>query len=219
MFSQELIWSGEICYTNIVVSRPILKMRREDKLPMKWCISLRFHSVTRQLTFFQTRNIKADHEAAEHFVLHRGLSTNHRRDEIFRKMVFFVCWLAAKYTLLLLTHFRKSRKTNSMAIATTRASAVVAKTLNDVNQTLLLPVLSDGHKHSVTPKQIPTEATVFSFEAVLSRQNEKQSDLYFAILLSTEQQLDYWRTESTKTTENRREHSHTARTQGTGDCC
>ena len=40
---------------------------------------------------FQTHNIKADHEAAEHFVLHRGLSTNHRRDEIFQKMVIFVC--------------------------------------------------------------------------------------------------------------------------------
>jgi len=30
MFSQELIWSGDICYTNIVVSSLILKMRSED---------------------------------------------------------------------------------------------------------------------------------------------------------------------------------------------
>ena len=30
MFSQELIWSGEICYTNIVVSSLILKMRSKD---------------------------------------------------------------------------------------------------------------------------------------------------------------------------------------------
>ena len=32
MFSQELIWSGEICYTNIVVSGLVLKMRSEDTL-------------------------------------------------------------------------------------------------------------------------------------------------------------------------------------------
>ena len=64
MFSQELIWRGEICYANFVVSALILKMRSEDTFLEKWCISLPFHSVTLA--------IKADHEAAEHFVCHRG---------------------------------------------------------------------------------------------------------------------------------------------------
>ena len=67
MFSQELIWRGEICYTNIVVSGHILKMRSEDTLLEKRCISLPFHSVTLA--------IKADHEAAEHLVCHQGPST------------------------------------------------------------------------------------------------------------------------------------------------
>ena len=67
MFSQELIWRGEICYTNVVVSGLILKMRSEDTFLEKWCISLPFHSVTLA--------IKADHEAAEHFVCHRGPSS------------------------------------------------------------------------------------------------------------------------------------------------
>ena len=42
----------------------------------------------------------------------------------------------------------------------------------------------------MTPKEIPTESIVFSVEAVLCCQNEKKSDLYFLIRLSTEQQLD-----------------------------
>ena len=89
MFSQELIWSGEIYYTNVVVSRLILKMGSEDTLLEKWYISLRLHSVTRQYFFkleyaqFVARAIKADHEAAGHFVCHRRLSTNHRRRERF----------------------------------------------------------------------------------------------------------------------------------------
>ena len=66
MFSQELIWK-EICYTNIVVSGLILKMRSEDTILEKWCISLPFHSLTIA--------IKADHEAAENFVCHRGPPT------------------------------------------------------------------------------------------------------------------------------------------------
>ena len=44
MFSQELIWSRKICYTNIVVSSLI--MRSDDVLLEKRCISLRYHSVT-----------------------------------------------------------------------------------------------------------------------------------------------------------------------------
>ena len=131
-------WFGaEKCVIQISWFRDLF-WRWEGKMSFQWndVFHWIFISLRGNWHFFQTRNIKADHEAAEHFVLHRGLSTNHRRYEIFWKMVIFVCWLAAKYTLLLLTHFRKSRKTNSMAIATTRASAVVAKTLNDVNQTL-----------------------------------------------------------------------------------
>ena len=45
----------------------ILKMRSEDTLLEKWCISLPFHSAALAS--------KADHEAAEHFVCHRGPST------------------------------------------------------------------------------------------------------------------------------------------------
>ena len=41
-----------------------------------------------------------------------------------KKMDIFVCWLALKYILLLLTHFQK---TNTMAIVTTCASADVTK--------------------------------------------------------------------------------------------
>ena len=64
MFSQELIWRGEIKCTNVLVSGLIFKMRSKDTLLEKRCISLPFHSVTLA--------IKADHEAAEHFVCHRG---------------------------------------------------------------------------------------------------------------------------------------------------
>ena len=67
MFLQELIWTGEICYTNIVVSWLILKMRSEDTVLEKWCISLPFYLVTLA--------IKSDHEATEHFVFNRGPST------------------------------------------------------------------------------------------------------------------------------------------------
>ena len=45
----------------------ILKVRSEDTLLEKWCISLPFHSAALAS--------KADHEAAEHFVCHRGPST------------------------------------------------------------------------------------------------------------------------------------------------
>ena len=47
MFSQELIWRREICYTTIVV----LKMRSEDTLLQQWCISLCFNSVAHQHFF------------------------------------------------------------------------------------------------------------------------------------------------------------------------
>ena len=115
--------------TNIVVSRLILKMRSEDMLLEKLCISLRFHSVTRQHFFkleyaqLVSQAIKADHEEAEHFVCHSRLSTNHHCDELFQKLVIFVCWLAPNYKSIV-TYFRK---TNSIAMVTTGACAVVTK--------------------------------------------------------------------------------------------
>ena len=97
MFSQELIWRGEICYTNIVVSRLILKMRREDTLLEKWCISFPFHSVTLA--------IKADHEAAENLVCHRRPSTKDSE----KRFSSYADWLRSICYLLLLTHFRKTK--------------------------------------------------------------------------------------------------------------
>ena len=90
-------------------------------------------------------------------------------------------------------------------------------------------VLSYGLKHSVTPKQIPTEAIVSSVEAVLSRQHELSestkdnirsrvtSTLQSASLPNSNLTTDEQR--ALKTTENRPEHSHTARRQRTSDCC
>ena len=43
-FSQELIWIGESCYPKIVVSGLILKIRSEDTLLEKRCISLPFQT-------------------------------------------------------------------------------------------------------------------------------------------------------------------------------
>ena len=89
--------------TNIVVSRLILKMRSEDMLLEKLCISPSFHSVTWQHFFkleyaqLVSQAIKADPEAAEHFVCHPRLSTNHHCNERFQKLVIFVCWLALNY--------------------------------------------------------------------------------------------------------------------------
>ena len=44
-FPQELIWIGESCYLKIVVSGLILKMRSEDTLLEKRCISLPFQPI------------------------------------------------------------------------------------------------------------------------------------------------------------------------------
>ena len=82
-FSQELIWIGESCYPKIMVSGLILKIRSEDTLLKKRCIPLPFQT---SILF---------------------LIENHRRKS--PKMVIFVCWLTPKYTLLLLTHFRKTK--------------------------------------------------------------------------------------------------------------
>ena len=118
--------------TNIVASRLILKMRSEDMLVEKLCIPLRFHSVTRQHFFkleyaqLVSQAIKADHEEAEHLVCHSRLSTNHQCDEQFQKLVIFVCWLAPNYKSIV-TYFWK---TNSIAMVTTGACAVVTKKNN-----------------------------------------------------------------------------------------
>ena len=81
----------------------------------------------------------------------------------------------------------------------------------------------------VTSKQIPTEAIVYSVEAALSRQHELSeptritSEKEWPLLCNQ----PHYRTATTwlrmnrkETIEwNRREHSHNARRQGTGDCC
>ena len=85
-FSQELIWIGESCYPKIMVSGLILKIRSEDTL-----LSLRkdvFHCLfSHQVFCLSSRTI----------------------DERFQIMVISVCWLTTKCTLLLLTHFRKTK--------------------------------------------------------------------------------------------------------------
>ena len=67
---------------------------------------------TRNLCHKLSRLIKADYEAAEHFICHRdrGLATNHHCDKRFRKLVIFVCLLAQNFILLLLTYFWKLRR-------------------------------------------------------------------------------------------------------------
>ena len=104
MFSQELIWRGEICYANVVVSALILKMRSEDTFLEKWCISLPFHSVTLA--------IKADHEAAEHFVCHRGPSSKIPKNGYLCTLIDSEVYSIVTY---LLTYFRI---TNSLPIVT-----------------------------------------------------------------------------------------------------
>ena len=94
-FSQELIWK-EICYTDIVVSGLILKMRSEDTLLEKWCISLPFHSVTLA--------IKADHEAAEHFVCRRGPPTKDSEKWLY----LYADWLRSILYCYLLTFGKPS---------------------------------------------------------------------------------------------------------------
>ena len=84
-------------------------------------------------------------------------------------------------------------------------------------------VLSYGLKHPVTPKQIPTEAIVSSVEAVLSYQHElseSTKDNIRSRVTSTLQSASLPNSNFTpdeqkepETTENRREHCHTARRQ------
>ena len=75
MFSQELIWRREICYTTIVV----LKMRSEDTLLQQWCISLCFNSVTHQHFFLNLNMRNLSHKLSKQsmsFLCRRWLSTN-----------------------------------------------------------------------------------------------------------------------------------------------
>ena len=124
MFSQELIWSGEICFTNIVVSGFILKMRSEvNTLLEKWCISLPFHSVTLA--------IKADtRQPSISFIIedHPWLSLygNWLRSTLYCCLLTFekLSMLIGSEVYSILTYFRK---TNLMAIVTTGAFAVVTK--------------------------------------------------------------------------------------------
>ena len=76
-FSQEFIWRGETCYTNIVVSGLGLTAEYTEKWRPRdsWAFRLSSRTI----------------------------------EERFRKVVIFVCWLTANYTLLLLTHFRKTK--------------------------------------------------------------------------------------------------------------
>ena len=104
MFSQELIWRGEIKCTNVLVSGLILKMRSKDTLLEKWCISLPFHSVTLA--------IKADHEAAEHFVCHRGPSSKIPKNG-------YLCMLIDSEVYSIVTYLRTYlRITSSLPIVT-----------------------------------------------------------------------------------------------------
>ena len=67
-----------------------------------------FHTLLTTL-HFRYVNARFDFRCVE-------LSANHRTVRKVRTSVVFVCWLAPKYILLLLTHFRE---THSMAIVTT----------------------------------------------------------------------------------------------------
>ena len=65
----------------------------------------------------------------------------------------------------------------------------------------------------MTPKQIPTEATVLSVEAVLSRQrelSESTKDNIRSRVTSTLQSASLPNSNLKPETENRREHSHTS---------
>ena len=92
MFSQELIWRRENLLYKYRGFWTYFEDKNEDTLLEKWCIiSLPFHSVTLAV-------------GSQAFRL-----SSRTFDERFRKMVILVCWLTLHYTLLLLTHFRKTK--------------------------------------------------------------------------------------------------------------
>ena len=112
-FSQEFIRRGETCYTNIVVSLLILKMRSEDTVRF-----LRNDSAFIAFSLGYT-SYQADNEVAEHFVCHRGPSTKDSEKN------GYICMLIDSEVYSIVTYFWE---TNSMVIVTTGACAVVTKT-------------------------------------------------------------------------------------------
>ena len=76
------------------------------------------------LAFFSLKSQKRGKTYTQTFMVKYTDSKLYYSFYSFQKMDIFVCWLALKYILLLLTHFQK---TNTMAIVTTRASADVTK--------------------------------------------------------------------------------------------
>ena len=149
MFSQELIWSGEICYTNIVVSGLILKMRSEGTLQEDMTYFIAF-SFSYTATFFQTW-IRATCLTKLSKQTTRQYSISYTIED-YRQIIIIVAtkdsekWLSlyaywlGSISIVTLTHFRK---TNSMAKVTTRASAVVTKMITSlaVKGTLATPQL------------------------------------------------------------------------------
>ena len=149
MFSQELIWSGEICYTNIVVSGLILKMRSEGTLQEDMTYFIAF-SFSYTATFFQTW-IRATCLTKLSKQTTRQYSISYTIED-YRQIIIIVAtkdsekWLSLyaywlrSISIVTLTHFRK---TNSMAKVTTRASAVVTKMITSlaVKGTLATPQL------------------------------------------------------------------------------
>ena len=77
-------------------------------------------------------------------VRHRELSGNHRSVRGVRTLANFVCWLALKYILLLLTHFRK---TGAIAIVTTSLTRSSHKNLHRI--IIILNVSKQGLSSSV----------------------------------------------------------------------
>ena len=63
-----------------------------------------------------------DQERLEYFVRHRELLGNHCSVRGVRSLATFVCWLALKYILLLLTHFRKTHTRAIVSTSLTRSS-------------------------------------------------------------------------------------------------
>ena len=138
MFSQELIWSGEICYTNIVVSGLILKMRSEGTLQEDMTYFIAF-SFSYTATFFQTW-IRATclTKLSKQTTRQPSISVtieDYRQIIVATKysekwLYLYAYWLRSIfYCCSLITHFRK---TNSMAKVTTRASAIVTKIITSL---------------------------------------------------------------------------------------
>ena len=138
MFSQELIWSGEICYTNIVVSGLILKMRSEGTLQEDMTYFIAF-SFSYTATFFQTwiratcltkLSKQTTRQPSISFTIedYRQIIIIVATKDSEKWLSLYAYWLGS-ISIVTLTHFRK---TNSMAKVTTRASAVVTKMITSL---------------------------------------------------------------------------------------